>query len=301
MSTAVDDYHRRLNEIKVRDRELYEEETLQHEAWCAAESGSPEREAAKVRRKELEAEREALRKERDMLYRERDAELEFSTDGFHRPTGHLVTLLNKGLGALPKRTLVIEPTQEALATTKSYRLPAFVTVAAAIAILLTLTVLFPWMAVSPYILTRDLLFATTGSVLLAGIAPQIIFTIILLKGGTKVTRAPSEGKFLDKAAMLEEQWFRTGAEAWTVPQRIYSCVAFGAVHVLNFIYPLASLLVVGMMGGVAMSVYLREYKRSGDTRLATLASTKFHATYNRFAVAYMVVALCVVAGIPFIS
>ncbi len=302
MSTTIDEFIRRQEEIAARDHELREECEWLADKKYTVERGSSEYEAIGQRRAEIEKEREALRAERDRLYEERDADITYRTDGFHRPEGHVVSLLNKGLGKLPNRTLVIQPTKEALDEVRPYRLLAFATVCAAVACLIALTMTFPWMAVSPYELTGTLLLSWTGSVVIAGVVPQLIVTLLLLKSGVRVERWPNEGKFLDRAAMLEEQWFRTGAETWMMPQRIYSCAAFGAVHVLNFIYPLASVLVVGgVLGVMAMAVYLREFGRSGDSRLATLASTKFHATYNRFVVVYMVVALGIVAGLPFIA
>ena len=263
---------------------------------------SPEYWAARNRIDAIDAERKALDEERDALYVERDKAIEFDAKGFHRPTSRLVAPLNKILGPLPKHLLVIQPTREALAEVRTYRTLAFATVVVAIASLFILTTLFPWMAISPYVLISKVLLALTGSTLIAGIGPQVVFLVLVLKFGLTVKNGPTDGKFLDKAAMLEELWFRTGAENWTVVQRLYSCVAFGAIHVLNFIYPLASLLVVGVvLGGMAMIVYLHEHRHSGDTRLATIAAAKFHATYNRFALAYLVVALGIVFGYPLIS
>jgi hypothetical protein len=291
-----------MNEIRTRRHELHEESMALIDVEFKSGYNGPEYQAARSRQDAIEAERNALSAESDMLYAEWEEELKFHTEGFYRPTSRLIAPLNTRLGPLPKRMLVIQPTSEALAEVKSYRLLAFAVMLAAIASLFTLVTLFPWMAISPYILTSKALLALTGSELVAQIGPQVVFLVLILKGGLTIRNFPASGKFLDKRAMLEEQWFRAGAEAWTPGQRFYSCVAFGAVHVLNFIYPLASLLVVGMvLGGMALAVYLWEYRRSGDTRLATLASTKFHATYNRFAFTYLVVALGIVFGYPLVS
>ena len=72
------------------------------------------------------------------------------------------------------------------------------------------------------------------------------------------------------------------------------------MHVANIIYPIGSLIVVTLVGGVFMACYLRVYRRTGDTQAATLSSAKLHATYNRFAIVYMAVALLIVAVTSFI-
>lgn len=101
------------------------------------------------------------------------------------------------------------------------------------------------------------------------------------------------GKPIEKLVAEEELWFRTGAQNWTIWQRIGSCVGFGVLHVFNFIYPVSSILVLMLVGGVFMFVYLRAFKRTGNTETATIEATRFHATYDRFAILYTIVAISV--------
>lgn len=292
MSTTLDEFTRRRDEIRQLREELWEEMLSLQEIKYQAGGVGPTAEAAEQRINVLRARRDALRKEYDRLTAERDAELDYSVSGFTRPTNRFMNLLHRPMGPLPKRAMVIEPTKEAFGEVGSYWVLALVTMLVAIGSLVALVTFVPGMATSPYSLTCALLLWLTGDPNVAGLLAGSIFVLILHTFGIKFKHSPSEGRFFARAAMVEEQWFRMGAENWTWKQRVYSCLAFGFVHVFNFIYPVASLLVVGVVvGGVAMAVYLREYARTGDTRLATLAAAKFHRTYNHFAVAYMAVAL----------
>lgn len=208
---------------------------------------------------------------------------------FTRPSNKFIDPFNRMLGPLPEGLNTYQPTKKNLRKVRSYRLLGCVLLIAAIVLLISLSALVPWLAISPATLITSAL-ASFIDPALANILvlPVCIALIILLTRG--MNRPRYEGKGLDGAAMWEEQWFRTGAESWTARQRLCSCVAFGAVHAMNIVYPLASLIVVGLLGGVLMLVYLREYKKSGSRRRATFASAKLHATYNRFAFLYMIVA-----------
>ncbi len=81
-------------------------------------------------------------------------------------------------------------------------------------------------------------------------------------------------------ALNEELWFRAGSERWTVGQRLYSCAAFGFVHLTNLIYSLATCGVLIAVGGLFMLVYRHRHQVTGDTRQAVVAAAKVHATYN---------------------
>lgn len=292
MSTTLDDINRQMDEIKSRRDVLSAEINNLWEQIKRLDYITPEAEALRKRADELCAERKLLWDELNELRVERDAERAYHYEGFSRPTGCVMNLLHRPMGPLPKRALVVEPTKEAFGEVGTYWPLAFVTLLVAIGSLVALVTFVPGMATSPYSLTCALLLWLTGDPNVAGLLAGGIFVLILHKFGFKLKRRPTEGRFFARAAMTEEQWFRMGAENWTWKQRMYSCLAFGFVHVFNFIYPLASLLVVGVVvGGVALAVYLREYARSGDTRLATLAAAKFHRTYNHFAIVYMAVAL----------
>lgn len=235
---------------------------------------------------DIEQEIPKLRKRIRRVHR-RERALERSR--FTRPSNKFIDPFNRMLGPLPEGLNAYQPTKKNLRKIRSYRLLGFVLLIAAIVLLISLSALVPWLAISPATLITSALASFMDPALANVLAlPVCIALIILLTRGVSGPRY--EGKDLDRAAMWEEQWFRTGAESWTARQRLCSCVAFGAVHVMNIIYPISSLIVVGLVGAVFMAVYLREYKRSGSTRRATFASAKLHATYNRFAFLYMIVA-----------
>ena len=221
------------------------------------------------------------------------ADLELRT--FTRPTKSIAGLLSRRLGPLPDPSLLIQPTAKNLAKVRSFRWPALGLMIVAIGVLITLVVLFPWMRISPATVITSGFKMWFGDVA-GSIVSTVVITLLFLFLPTGIALKRYRGKFLDQLAMYEEQWFRTGAETWTIRQRIYSCVAFGLVHVVNIIYPIASILVVGAVGGVFMWVYLRTFKKTQSVKLATLASAKLHASYNRFAFLYLFAAIAVSIG-----
>lgn len=223
---------------------------------------------------------------------------------FRRPDKGVSGVLSRLLPPLPGFVPVWYPTPAVLRRLPSYRLAAFGLLVGAVTLLIMLVLTIPWMRISP----ATLVFTATGHLFgdlwgtIAGV-PIIILLIAMVSeaGGTTILHYKAHGvKFWDGAAMYEEQWFRTGAEKWSPGQRVYSTIAFGAVHVVNIIYPIGSLIVVTLVGGVFMACYLRVYRRTGDTQAATLSSAKLHATYNRFAIVYMAVALLIVVVTIFI-
>jgi hypothetical protein len=212
---------------------------------------------------------------------------------FPRPTRGFAGLLSKPLGPLPKYSRIVHPFPEDLKKVRSYRTAGIFLMIGAIVSLISLNMFVPWLSVSPAVLIGDIMTGWLGPT--AGsfaTCCAIIVLMIFLSAGMSMPRY--YGKFWDRAAMFEEQWFRMGAEAWTPRQRVYSCVAFGFMHVTNIVYPLSSLIVLSLVGGVFMAVYLKEYRESGNEEHAVLASAKLHATYNRFAVCYMIVALGII-------
>ncbi len=245
----------------------------------------------------LEAEIQSLEDERDVLFEELMDLHNVGPDGFfERPEDGFGGWLSKPLGPLPSCAKRVTPSTENLETVGNYRIMGFVLFLCAVTCLITLVLTVPWTGISP------------GLAILAGLEqilpwwlamPCWLFTMYrLMKLLSRGIEMPwSKGKALDRAAMYEEQWFRMGAESWSARQRIYSCLSFGAVHLANIIYPAASLIVVGCVGGVFMWAYLREYKRSGSYERAVLASTKLHAAYNRFAFLYLGVAICLMVGL----
>ena len=233
-----------------------------------------------------------------------EAEERAETDKFHkylfgshrfylRPTLGFAGLLSKPLGPHPWMMHVIDADVEALAEARSYRISGFVLFVCAIACLLGMILVCPWLGKSPALLV----YASLSHVVplwSAGVLTVIAgYWFIKLLTSPAESVKPHGGKFFDRNAMYEEQWFRSGAENWSKKQRLYSCVAFGAVHFANYIYSFASLIVIAGVGAVFLAVYLREYRRSGDYRNATIAAAKLHAAFNRYVLGYFVVAIVV--------
>ncbi len=102
--------------------------------------------------------------------------------------------------------------------------------------------------------------------------------------------------FFNKAAVSEEQAFREGSEHWTPHQRAMSCVIFGAIHMTNLIYPLATILPLAIGGAIFMHRYLRVYDATRFRRYAVLEASVLHRVYNRVALAVIVVVLSTIAG-----
>lgn len=212
---------------------------------------------------------------------------------FTRPSQGLAGWLSRPLGPLPAMAKSIDPTEEATAELPDYRLLGVLLLGVAIALLVGLSYAFPWLSVSPLNIMSRVFTSLLGNVI--GWGATVALAIWLtgqLSRGIKPVRFEGGG-ILDKAAMYEEQWFRMGAESWSPAQRTYSCLSFGAMHIANVWYPVASLLVVTLAGAVFMAVYLKAYRRGGSAVYAVLASAKLHAAYNRFAFAYIGVALLI--------
>jgi hypothetical protein len=231
------------------------------------------------------AEREKLRIE------EEEAELQASRNKYSRPSNWSGRLFSHFLGALPKKAQIIQPTNENLSKVGDYYFVAALTMVGAVGSLITLSATFPLLSLSPHQLVFNYLRDAVGD-----IAGNILSTVVMFVA--LMLLAPRyafsyTGKFWDRSAMAEEQWFRMGAENWSASQRITSCISFGFFHIVNWFYPVSSLIVLCLVGVVFMIVYLQEYKRSNNTTLATLASTKMHSTFNRFAVVYFLAAIAI--------
>ena len=95
--------------------------------------------------------------------------------------------------------------------------------------------------------------------------------------------SPNTYGFFNKAAVYEEQAFREGAENWTLAQRTTSCLLFGAIHMVNLIYPIAAILPLALGGAIFMHYYLKAYDRTKFRRTAVLESSVVHRVYNRIA------------------
>lgn len=108
------------------------------------------------------------------------------------------------------------------------------------------------------------------------------------------TESPHTYGLFNKAALYEEQVWRENSHRWNFGQRFVSCLTFGAIHMVNLFYPLASILPLAVAGGVFMFIYLRAYRqyRAEDRvharRDATLRAALAHRLYNRCALVLIV-------------
>lgn len=286
---GITEMQKSVTDLEAERLKLWEESTaLWNEEWELAYD-DPGREAFRVKREAIDQRMDEIQTELNKLRKA----IAHARKFYRRPDQGLAGLMSRALGPLPEGTKVIHPTKKNLDKVRSYRLPAFGLVLVAITSLILLTTFVPWMRTSPATLITGLMTDWLG-VGFGSIASFVLVILLLVFLGRTTNYNRYRGKFWDMAAMFEEQWFRTGAENWTTRQRITSNVMFGLVHVLNVIYPIASLLVVGLVGAVFMAVYLRAFKQTGSTKLATLASAKLHATYNRFAILYMLAAFALI-------
>lgn len=110
------------------------------------------------------------------------------------------------------------------------------------------------------------------------------------------TISPHTYGFFNRAAIFEEQAFREGSENWSLSQRTRSCLAFGAIHMVNLIYPLATILPIALGGGMLMVVYLRSYRSSRFRRTAVLTASVWHRVYNRMALIALAITLVTLLG-----
>lgn len=293
--SILDDLEHELATLHVRGLSQMEERYSITAGLATVKQGSDEHAILKARLEQINQDIERTNAEMGEKLVRYDAEKLNAQKRFRRPNGWFASAISRWLGPVPSPSVVVQPTADNLAKVKSYRLAALALVAVAITALLTLVMTMPWMGLSP---ARLIMMGANSLLGGWGIVVSYAIITVLFMAFARGTRYQHRyvGKFWDRAAMLEEQWFRMGAENWTTRQRLYSSVAFGFVHVGNIIYPLASLIVVGAVGAVFMAVYLRVFRQTHSTELATLASAKLHATYNRFAVVYILVAIGITIG-----
>lgn len=291
--TTYDEYTRRMDEVTERRSALHEESLELIDKQFKADYGSEEYLGIRGRQAAIEAEREVLKAEWDDLLAKRSAAAEFKRTKYTRPMGRLASPLNRMLGPLPECQLVIQPTDEAMQEVPSYRLQASLLVMALIALVSGLVWVSIWTLASPALLVLNGFYELLGDAMAASFATGFLFLGFMAYFMTKTENSPYQGGLANTMAMSDELWFRTGAESWTRGQRIRAVLGFTVKQWHGLVMTLPSLLVFGVLGTVLMWVYLREYRRTGDTRLATLASAKFHATCYRALVAIMVAAICV--------
>lgn len=136
------------------------------------------------------------------------------------------------------------------------------------------------------------------------VLPLMIVTIILgmklMAIGAKESPSPLSRHtygFFNKAAVYEEQAFREGSESWSFAGRARSCVAFGLIHMVNLIYPLASILPLTVGGALLTWIYVRTYRKSQFRRTAVLEAAVWHRVYNRMALIAICVSLTIMIGL----
>lgn len=193
---------------------------------------------------------------------------------YRRPSGgRFLTMLNRPLGP-PAEIETIRYSREEFREIPSHPVLVGLAVAVMIGSVVALLTAFPVAAVSPTSLVL-------GSEL-NGIVVFVLMTALVVFGVVQICRFGLRTviDWFFRAALLEEQWFRSGAENWSWPRRLYSCVAFGAVHLLNLIYAIANLVGVTVVGAILLAVYLQRVRGGGDPRAATIEAAKVHAHYN---------------------
>lgn len=79
-------------------------------------------------------------------------------------------------------------------------------------------------------------------------------------------------------------------------QRATSCLVFGAIHMVNLIYPLATIVPLSLGGALFMSVYLKAYRRTRFRRTAVLESSVVHRVYNRIAIGVVLLSIITAVG-----
>jgi hypothetical protein len=93
-------------------------------------------------------------------------------------------------------------------------------------------------------------------------------------------------------ANAEERMFRSGAQHWSTGKRLLKIVQFGLVHAVIGI-PIGVALALSVGGAYFMFVYLRAYRQTYSTSLATLESTRAHTAYNAVIIVTVTVAVVV--------
>jgi hypothetical protein len=148
-----------------------------------------------------------------------------------------------------------------------------------------------------------------------GLIPAWLLLVLFIIINRRLGKSKAKGKslskhtygFFNKAAVYEEQAFREGAENWTFAQRATSCFVFGAIHMVNLIYPLASILPLTLGGALFMYVYLHNYRQTHFRRSAVLAASVVHRVYNRIALIVILLIVLtsltsvVIGGLTFIA
>lgn len=271
-------------EYEVLIDELYTNRKLasrldsEYRMLLAAQAGSDDNDWAEYRCAEIEREMAALSKR----CQEIEQQIYTIERTYVRPTGLVAGILNKSLGDTPEGMPTYDPTQEEMAQLPSYRLRAFMLMCGAIGLFVALTVSVPWLGVSLFEPVFAIFNATYESIIISAVLTAALIAVLLYHLRNRFSHTPNRGHVMHQVAIGDEQWFRSGAESWSPSQRIASCVSFGLMHVTYVVFPGALIITFMAVGGVLMREYLRVYYRTGSTKLATFASTKYHAAFNHW-------------------
>ena len=290
---CLDEIHRDQDEVDEQIEKLRDKRHNLRQKMLDLDWDSPEVPDLRQQICDIADQIETLREKQMRLHDEIMDVLSMSPeDLFERPEHGFCGALCKPLGSLPRGAKRVEPTAENLASVGNYRLAGFAMFTFTLISVTVLMAAFPWMRTSPGSIILEVYQQNIPDPFDLVLAIGAIYGLhrLLVRGAY---RPNYKGKFLDKAAMYEEQLFRMGAESWSPWRRVYSCVGFSLIHLVNVIYPIGLLLVLVAGGSILMWVYLREYKRSGSSERAVLASAKLHAAHNRFAVLLLLLSICV--------
>lgn len=203
---------------------------------------------------------------------------------FHRPTGGWYTrLVIALLPPAPDRHIVFSFGELRPRFRWYHHVAALPMLALFIGLVYLQTSLLPWMSYN--VITG--LQAVAESAGVSFILVLIVFFAVMRLGRSRAragaSTSPHTYGFFNKAALLEEQGWREGSERWSILGRFRSCVSFGLIHMVNLIYPLASILPLAIGGGLLTYIYLRKYKETHFRRTATLEAAVWHRVYNRIA------------------
>lgn len=216
-----------------------------------------------------------------------------SVDEYRRPSGGVYTdLLMQLMPPQPDRHIVFNYGNLKPRIKLKHYLLAVPTILMILALVNLQTWLLPW--------TKYSVISGTGALVESfGVVRTLAAVVILYmllrrivpddRTSTKRTASKHTYGFFNKAAVDEEQTFREGAENWSARERATSCIIFGAIHMVNMIYPLATIVPLALGGALFMRVYLVEYRNTHIRRKAVLESSVVHRVYNRLALMIVVI------------
>lgn len=205
---------------------------------------------------------------------------------YRRPQSWWARLISRPLGPLPAGLPWMDYNAEEFAAAPNNRWLGVLAAVAVVGALATVITVVPVLGTTPVTLA---LGVDWGGWLTIVLVTLLLIALPIIARRRSGRSLPA---LVHQLALHEELWFRAGSERWSTGQRLYSCVAFGFVHLANLIYSIATCGLLILVGGLFMIVYRRRFRATGDARQAAVAAAKVHATYNLLlgAVAYLAVA-----------